>query len=383
MHQSFAGVCWLHCLRFCSLWFTLWSWCKQLLWCPSHMAMCNKQWINSSGVWCLQDGKTWPTASFTGYAISRTITRDCLFYHPVSAMRESINRRRSTPPTHSTLWDMNFLSSKSSVHKICMIYSKKKYFATHARLKDRCRPSKKVVSQLQEHLAFNHVYTCSVASVNPAGTASKGDVVLYGDMEAGEVYFHIEIGNEVLTLVEKFSHQNYDSSSCSATWQRLQQSVSVDTASIKCCMAYHNLPNGKVVGLVPLAFRSSWKRKWVAVKHVKALWLLLEAFWLLSQSLLAAFQSHVAGFSKPVGCLSKPCGWFFQAFWLVSHLFQRFQLPDCFIQISVLLHVQKVTLHNINHRNFEENKNIKFQILTLANHLANHLASLALSRLTT
>lgn len=130
-------------------------------------------------------------------------------------------------------------------------------FATHARLKDRCRPSKRVISQLQEHLAFNHVYTCSVASLNPAGTASKGDVVLYGDMEAGEVYFHMEIDNEVLTLVEKFSKQNYDSTSCSATWQRLQQCVFVDTASIKCCMAYHNLPNGKVVGLVPLAFRPS------------------------------------------------------------------------------------------------------------------------------
>jgi len=80
---------------------------------------------------------------------------------------------------------------------------------------------------------------------------------------------------------------------------------------------------------------------------VKALWLLLEAFWLLFQSLLAAFQSHVAGFSKPVGWLSKPCGWFFQAFWLVSHLFQCFQLPDCFIQMSLLLHVQKVTLCTI------------------------------------
>ena len=97
-------------------------------------------------------------------------------------------------------------------------------FATHERLKDRRRPSKKVISQLQEHLA-SPVCTCSMACFNPAGTASKGDVVLYGDMEAGEVYLHIEIDNEVLTLVEKFSHQNYGSSSCSATWQRLQQCV--------------------------------------------------------------------------------------------------------------------------------------------------------------
>eukprot|EP00438_Fugacium_kawagutii_P018086 Skav224615 [mRNA] locus=scaffold2059:635:2800:- [translate_table: standard] len=129
-------------------------------------------------------------------------------------------------------------------------------FATHARLKTRSKASKKFASLLQGHLAFRQLYTCSVAYLQPAGIACKGDYILFGEsLNAGEVLFHCEIDSEVLTLVKHFDFQGYDKATCSAKWLKLEQSGFVETQAIKTALAYQDLPNGIVVGLVPLAYR--------------------------------------------------------------------------------------------------------------------------------
>lgn len=131
-------------------------------------------------------------------------------------------------------------------------------FATHARLKTRSRASKRFTNLLQQHLAFNELYTCSVAHLQPAGIACKGDYILFGNsLNAGEVLFHCEIDNEMLTLVKHFDFQGYDKATCSAKWLKLEQTGFVETQSIKTTFAYQDLPNGNVVGLVPLAYRPS------------------------------------------------------------------------------------------------------------------------------
>lgn len=128
-------------------------------------------------------------------------------------------------------------------------------FATHARLQHQCKATKKIVAMLEEHLAFTELFTCSVACLKPAGTASKGDVVLLENMKAGQIFFHVQLDKQILSLVEHLEPQGYDPATCSASWKRSQKSIFVDTSSIKCTLVFHELPNGNIVGLVPLAFR--------------------------------------------------------------------------------------------------------------------------------
>ena len=134
-------------------------------------------------------------------------------------------------------------------------------FWTHARLQHRSLPTKKVLHLLQDHLAFSELFTCSVACLSPAGTAKKGDIVLFGSMSAGKVVLHIEVDKEVLTLVSICSFQGYDAGTCSGKWQMSDEHFFVYTSSIKCALIYKELPNGTIVGLVPLAFRPKWPRR--------------------------------------------------------------------------------------------------------------------------
>ena len=131
----------------------------------------------------------------------------------------------------------------------------KDVFATHARLQHQCKATKKIVAMLEEHVAFTELFTCSVACLKPAGTASKGDVVLLENMKAGQIFFHVQLDQQILSLLEHLEPQGYDPATCSASWKRSQKSIFVDTSSIKCTLVFHELPNGNIVGLVPLAFR--------------------------------------------------------------------------------------------------------------------------------
>ena len=134
-------------------------------------------------------------------------------------------------------------------------------FWTYARLQHRSPPTKKVLHLLQDHLAFSELFTCCVACLSPAGTAKKGDMVLFGSMSAGKVVLHIEVDKEVLTLVSICSFQGYDVGTCSGKWQMSDEHFFVYTSSIKCALVYKELPNGTIVGLVPLAFRPKWPRR--------------------------------------------------------------------------------------------------------------------------
>ena len=123
----------------------------------------------------------------------------------------------------------------------------KDLFATHARLQHQCKATKKIVAMLEEHLSFTELFTCSVACLKPAGTASKGDVVLLENMKAGQIFFHVQLDQQILSLVEHLELQSYDSTTCAASWKRSQKSIFVDTSSIKCTLVFHELPNGNIV----------------------------------------------------------------------------------------------------------------------------------------
>ena len=132
---------------------------------------------------------------------------------------------------------------------------KEDVFATHARLQQRGAASKQVRKLLQDHLPFTELYTCSVACLEPAGTTKKGDVVLYGAMNAGQVCQHFEVDNEALTLLKNFVMVAYDSGTCSGIWKTTDDHVFICTSSIKCSLVYSNQSNDRIVGLGPLAFR--------------------------------------------------------------------------------------------------------------------------------
>ena len=135
-------------------------------------------------------------------------------------------------------------------------------FSNAARLANKGACSKKVLAFLQG--AFPDVngdqcYCCSKAKLSPAGSCSRGDMVLVQDaskLVAGEVMSNFEVCGTTWTLLQKMSLANYSEEKASAKWSRAEEAVVlIATENIQCAATWSNGKDDTIVTIIPLPLR--------------------------------------------------------------------------------------------------------------------------------
>ena len=126
----------------------------------------------------------------------------------------------------------------------------------HARLKKKCKSSKKVLDFFKTvwNEGIDSCYMCTCAHLEPAGLANKRDVVLLKSKDrVGEVWLFAEINKECVALMSFWSF--LEKKATHSIWNMQEQPELVHTAEIMCPLTYRKLEDGKAIVLLPLECR--------------------------------------------------------------------------------------------------------------------------------
>ena len=135
-------------------------------------------------------------------------------------------------------------------------------FSNAARLANKGACSKKVLAFIQG--AFPDVngdqcYCCSKAMLSPAGSCSRGDIVLVQDasrLVAAEVMSHFEVCDTTWTLLQKMFLANYSEEKTAAKWSKAEEAVVlIATENFQCATTWSDGKNGTIVTIIPLPLR--------------------------------------------------------------------------------------------------------------------------------
>ena len=130
------------------------------------------------------------------------------------------------------------------------------YFGMHARLKNKCKSSKKVLDFFKTvwNEGIDSCYMCTCAHLEPAGLANKRDVVLLKSKDrVGEVWLFADINKEWVALISFWSF--LEKKATHSMWNMQEQPELVHTAEIMCPLTYRKLEDGKAIVLLPLECR--------------------------------------------------------------------------------------------------------------------------------
>lgn len=135
-------------------------------------------------------------------------------------------------------------------------------FSNAARLANKGGCSKKVLAFLQEvfpNVKGDQCFCCSKAMLSPAGSCSRGDIVLVQDasmLVAGEVMSNFEVCGTTWTLLQKMALANYSEQSASAKWSKAEDAVVLfATEQVKCPTTWSHGKGGTILTIIPLPWR--------------------------------------------------------------------------------------------------------------------------------
>ena len=116
--------------------------------------------------------------------------------------------------------------------------------------------TKKVIDLVQSALAvsFDSCLTSLTVTLESSATCSKGDICLFTNQQAGEIWLHCDVDGCLWSLVQFFVKVDYNAESFKATWQRQGQLCFVHTSAIQCAMI-HSKSEDHVYTLLPLVYR--------------------------------------------------------------------------------------------------------------------------------
>lgn len=119
-----------------------------------------------------------------------------------------------------------------------------------------------VSEMLDIELQPSECLTSTCTRMVPAGTCSRRDFVLLKNLDDGpqhwdacEVWAHLDVKGDKISLVCMMKLLNYSPEMASATWQSNQATMFVQTADILCCLTYTKDKNDQVNTLIPYQFR--------------------------------------------------------------------------------------------------------------------------------
>ena len=130
------------------------------------------------------------------------------------------------------------------------------YFGQHARLKKKCKATKKV-QDLFAKVWTNEVQSCHIcvcAHLSPSGLANRKDVVIMKCLkQLGEVWFFAEVNGECVALVSLWvlleQHVSY------SIWKMQDNPQLVSTSEIKCALSHRPLKEDQVMVSLPVECR--------------------------------------------------------------------------------------------------------------------------------
>jgi hypothetical protein len=130
------------------------------------------------------------------------------------------------------------------------------YFGQHARLKKKCKATKKV-QDLFAKVWTDEVQSCHMcvcAHLSPSGLANRKDVVIMKCLkQLGEVWFFAEVIGECVALVSLWvlleQHVSY------SIWKMQDNPQLVSTSEIKCALSHRPLKEDQVMVSLPVECR--------------------------------------------------------------------------------------------------------------------------------
>lgn len=117
--------------------------------------------------------------------------------------------------------------------------------------------SKKMLQFLADNIEddISSCLTSLTVSLVPAGTCSRGDVVLCKDKTAAEVWFHCEVNGRCLSLLLFCDLVSYNDDTYQAVWRKQRSPTLVSSELIVCPMCHRNVSQEVVASLIPLQHR--------------------------------------------------------------------------------------------------------------------------------
>lgn len=131
-------------------------------------------------------------------------------------------------------------------------YQDEHLFDTAARLHQKCKPSKQLRGFLLQIFPVDEeIYTCAAAHLAPAGHCHKGDVVIMRSYELAEIYFHVEVGGKMFSLVNFLELQQHDRKHGTCICKKQEAANLVATESIMAAVTYSKNADGSLRALIP------------------------------------------------------------------------------------------------------------------------------------